>query len=429
MDRDPVSDADRKIESLTRNLLEVYEELDVIYSLAGRGLSSFDPQHQVTYVLDEAMEIFEADLGWVICVNAEACHFEIVHRGVSEEIIQACQGKVVREVLGGGKSQVRYNLGRNLGRPEAEFPDSFLCAVIRSETVVYGVLCLGRRTGRPNFTAGDLKLADVLASQAAFALENTALHQRRLREEQRMIRLQEEVRLARSIQQNLLPKAVPVVEGYDIAGATLPASTVGGDYYDFIPVEEGRLALCLGDVSGKGMPAALLMAHLQAAIRGQTLMRIDPGPALAHSNTLLYHSTGSDRFATCFYGVLDVREHRLRYANAGHDRPLLISAGGDRSRELDTCGLVLGVIPEAAYPEDSVALEPGDSLLIYSDGIIDAADGEGREFGLDALRDLVRRRPGGSAADTLARVLDTVNAHAGGAPQTDDITVVVVQRQ
>src|SRR5439155_15468502 len=121
----------------------------------------------------------------------------------------------------------------------------------------------------------------------------------------------EELRLARSIQDRLLPKHMPTLVGYEVAACTIPAQSVGGDYFDFIPMGPGHLALCLGDVSGKGMPAALLMAYLQAAIRGQTLQSASPSECLARSNRLLYQSTDSDRFATCFYGVLDAGRHEL----------------------------------------------------------------------------------------------------------------------
>lgn len=420
-------DHDRKIESLTKNLLECYEELDLIYRLSRRGQSTFDPQQNMEFILHEAMEAFEGDLGWVIA-EGEECAFEPVMDRTDDVLVKSLHRALVRDVCREGKSRLFYNLREELGLEGDNNPDSFLCTVIKTDEAMYGALCIGRRAGRENFTAGDLKLAQVVASQAAIALENGLLHRKRLEEEQAMIRLQEEFRLARSIQNNLLPKVTPTPPGYDIAGYTLPARSVGGDYYDFIKRGNGHVALCLGDVSGKGMPAALLMAHLQAAIRGQTLMKASPAECLARSNILLYESTDSDRFATCFYGVLDTTKHCLRYSNAGHDRPILFSASGE-SETLDSSGLVLGILPDSDYVESSISIEPGDFLLVYSDGIIDAADSEEHEFGLARLTELVRETHDATAKDLLNRILQAVNSHAAGAPQTDDMTLVVIRRE
>jgi sigma-B regulation protein RsbU (phosphoserine phosphatase) len=423
------TETQKKIESLTKNLLECYEELDLIYRLSRRGLSTFDPQQKMEFILREAMEIFEADMGWVVCGEEEQCFFKPVVKEVEMEVVDILQDVLVLPLCRDRKSRVFYNLQKELNLDRAGVPDSFLCTLIKTDEAVYGALCVGRTAGKENFTAGDLKLSRVMASQAAIALENGILHQKRLEEEQAMIRLQEEFRLARSIQNNLLPKEIPSSPGYNIAGYTLPARSVGGDYYDFISMGAGHLALCLGDVSGKGMPAALLMAHLQAAVRGQTLMQATPAECLSRSNTLLFQSTASDRFATCFYGILDLEQHRLRYSNAGHDRPLVISGNGSAPRQLDSSGLVLGIMPDSEYSEASISLEPGDLLLIYSDGIIDAADGSEREFGLERLTELVHEHRGETAMDLVNRILLEVNGHAGEAPQTDDMTLVVIRRE
>lgn len=418
---------DKRIESLTRNLLECYEELDLIYRLSRQGLSSFDAQRHVEFILKEAMEFFEADVGWASCSDQELCYFSPVRVGVEPGVLDAIHERVVAKLLRERKSRILHNLKAELGEGFDSCPDAFLFTVMQTDGSVYGTLCVGRTTGR-EFTAGELKLANVMASQAGIALENTSLHKKRVVEEQRLARLQEEFRLARTIQENLLPKTLPTLPGYDIAGCTLPARSVGGDYYDFIRMDERRMALALGDVSGKGMPAAMLMAHLQAAIRGQTLMLAEPALCLSRSNRLLFQSTDTDRFATCFYGVLDTGEHSLRYANAGHDRPILVSGNGRGLRELGTGGLVLGVLPDAGYGEETVPIGPGDTLVIYSDGIIDAEDGSDREFGLERLTRLVTEHRQEGARDLIQRILDDVNGHAHGVPQTDDMTLVVVRR-
>ena len=415
-----------RIDSLTRNLLDCYEELDLIYRLSRRGLSALEAQDNVAFILDEAMEIFEADAGWLMDIGTEPLFRPVAH-GIACDVASAIEGAVVTRILDSGKSRLFHDLKDEMGGVDHGF-GSFLCSVLKTDRGVFGALCVARKPGRAVFTAGDLKLADVLASQAAIGLENAMLHRRRMEEREAIVRMQEELRLARSIQDRLLPKQMPTLAGYEVAGCTIPAQSVGGDYFDFIPMGGDHLALCLGDVSGKGMPAALLMAYLQAAIRGQTLQSVSPAECLGRSNRLLFASTDIDRFASCFYGVIDADRHLLRYANAGHDRPILISSLGSPTL-LDEAGLVLGLLEESIYENVTVPLAPGEALVIYSDGIIDAATHEDVEFGQERLLELISGLHGAPADVLLERIVGEVRRHSGDAPQTDDMTVVVVRRK
>ena len=246
---------EKKIESLTRNLLECYEELDLVFRLSRGLMSTLDVGKSVALVLDEAMEIFDADVGCVVPGSGSAGLFGPVRRGIPEESAARIHDALVVPLLASGASRMFHGLRERFRDPAV--PDAFLCSVLKTDSAVYGALCVGREATGEEFTAGEMKLAKVLASQAAIAIENEALHRQRLVEQEAMIRIQEEMRLARAIQDNLLPKEMPFLAGYDIAGRSLPALSVGGDYYDFIPMESHRLGLALGDVSGKGMPAAL----------------------------------------------------------------------------------------------------------------------------------------------------------------------------
>ncbi len=423
---DPTPDAARKsIDSLTKNLLECYEELDLIYRLSRGLMTNLDAGKSAALILREALDIFEAGTGWVVPTESSAA-FEEVMENADPEMVRRLGSGPFRDVITAGRSRVFYSPATELGMTGAAVPESLLCSVLRTETAVYGLLCVGRNGAGSLFTAGDLKLADVLASQAAVAIENSVLQRRRFEEEQAMIRIQEELRLARDIQQNLLPSAVPAHPGYEIAAYAEPARSVGGDYYDFIAVEEGRSAVCLADITGKGMPAALLMANLQATIRGQTLLAAGPAECLRRSNTLLYRSTRTDRFATCVYGVLDTSAHRFVYSNAGHDHPILFRNGGHE--RLAAGGLVLGVREESGYEEAAVDLEPGDLLVLYSDGITEVFDPDGGEFGEAGLVNEACRRRGESADSVLAGILDAARAHGQGQAQGDDMTLIVIRR-
>jgi sigma-B regulation protein RsbU (phosphoserine phosphatase) len=235
------------------------------------------------------------------------------------------------------------------------------------------------------------------------------------------------MRLAYKIQTDLLPGEAPVIDGYDLAGRSIPAKTVGGDYFDFIPLEEHRLAVCLGDVVGKGMPAALLMANLQATLRAQAVDASTAEHCIRRSNRLMFNSTDVDKFVTLFYGILCSETHELRYCNAGHNYPIHVRANGDTSR-LTVGGLVLGALEDFDFREAAIPLEPDDVLVVFSDGISEATNENGDEFGEDHLAEIVRLHRGESAARIIESVMQAVREHTGDGQQSDDITIVVIKR-
>jgi sigma-B regulation protein RsbU (phosphoserine phosphatase) len=249
----------------------------------------------------------------------------------------------------------------------------------------------------------------------------------RKRAEEARIRLKEEARMARNIQMNLLPKGNPQVPRFDIAGRNVPALNVGGDYFDFIWIDDHRLAIGLGDVSGKGLASALVMANLQATIRGLALFNDDPKECLEKANKLLYRSTDARTFVSLFYAVLDSERNTLRYANAGQDIPVLLSPDG-RTELLRTRGIALGMREMATYEEEEIVIAPGDSLLIYSDGITEAMDANLEEFGAERLETIFQNSIVDSAASLMEKIFSAVSSHVGDAPQSDDMTVVVLRR-
>lgn len=288
---------------------------------------------------------------------------------------------------------------------------------------VIGLLNLFNKRAGDDFTDADARLLGIIATQSAQVIE----HARLFAEEQALKLMQEEMKLAYKIQMDLLPKEAPRLAGYDIAGVSLPAKAVGGDYFDFIHLKDHALAFCLGDVSGKGMPAALLMANLQATLRGQVMVDPSPAECLKRSNALLFKSTDADKFATLFYGVLDAGTHRLAYANAGHNYPLLLKPGIEPSR-LDLGGLVLGCLEEFTYTEGVVELAAGDTLLIYSDGITESLNADEDEFGEERLASFLMAGGAETAAKLINRIVAAVRAHAGELSQRDDMTLLIIKR-
>jgi predicted ATPase/serine phosphatase RsbU (regulator of sigma subunit)/tRNA A-37 threonylcarbamoyl transferase component Bud32 len=300
---------------------------------------------------------------------------------------------------------------------------SILCMPIQHQGKLGGILFLENSLATHTFTPARLEVLRLLSTQIAVSMENARLYA----QERELARIQEEVRLAASIQQELLPQHPPVIEGYEITGRNIPAMAVGGDYFDFIRIDDHRLAVCIGDVSGKGVPASLLMANLQASLRAQSLVTSSPRECLINSNRLLFESTSPEKFATLFYGVLDVRTHTFAYCNAGHEHPLLIDAAGG-CRELSAGGIALGMLESFPFEEAVVPFAPGDLLVMYSDGVTEAMDMSVAQFGRAGLEAVLAGRHDLSLDGLTARLVDAVREHAGSAPQSDDITVVAIRR-
>jgi len=298
---------------------------------------------------------------------------------------------------------------------------SILCVplIVKGDLIGY-LAVFNKKNGL--FSEDDKRLLSIISSQSAQIIENARL----LEEEKHLLSLREELKMAHKIQNKLLPDSVPGLSGFDIEAINIPAKTVGGDYYDFIKKNEDQLAFCIGDITGKGMPAAMLMANLQATIRSQFLVSDDYSLFMKRTNTLLYNSTEPTKFATLFFGILDASLSQLTYVNAGHDHPYLIRKN-NKSVELEATGLLLAVIEDAEYEVKQMSLLPGDVLLFFTDGITEAMNNQKQEYGLERLRNLAKSLSDQSAESIAANILRDVNSHASGAEQSDDITLIIVK--
>lgn len=286
-----------------------------------------------------------------------------------------------------------------------------------------GLLAVFNKRAAEAFSEEDQRLLSIIAAQSAQIIENARLYE----EEQALKLIQEEMRLAHEIQLNLLPKKPPDIPGYDVAGISIPAKDIGGDYYDFIAIDDDRYAFCLGDVTGKGLPAALLMANLQATIRTQTLLKANPRDCMKWSNSLLYRNTDPQKFVTAFYGIINTKSHGLSYCNAGHDNPYIFRQNEPPLR-LDTGGICLGFLEDWDYKEASLEFQPGNVMLLYSDGIPEAFNENEEEFGEERLEQLMNQIKDKPASEIINDIINSVREHVRGFPQTDDITMVVIKR-
>jgi sigma-B regulation protein RsbU (phosphoserine phosphatase) len=267
-----------------------------------------------------------------------------------------------------------------------------------------------------------VSLLSTLANQVGVALQNAALY----RESLEKAVLEEELSLARQIQERLLPSEPPRIPPFDISAVNVPSKTVGGDFYDFVDLKDGRILMAIADVAGKGVPAALLTSMLQASLRTQVPTLTGPGRALENLNELTYQFTDAHQFATFFLGILDARNRTFTYANAGHNFPLLLRADG-RIESLMEGGLLLGAFPGITWSEATVPLGEGDCLILYTDGITEARpEGMDEEYGERRFEEqvgLLREAPPRAMMDAILR---DVTAYAGE-EQADDITLIIVR--
>jgi serine phosphatase RsbU (regulator of sigma subunit)/anti-sigma regulatory factor (Ser/Thr protein kinase) len=300
-----------------------------------------------------------------------------------------------------------------------------LAVPLVSQGELIGVLNLGPRLSQQDYSSDDRKLLDNLAAQAAPALRVAQLVREQEAEAATRQRFEQELEVARLIQQNFLPKELPDLPGWQISACYRPAREVGGDFYDVIPLPDGRVGFVVGDVTDKGVPAALVMSATRSVLRASAQRLIEPGEVLERVNEHLCPDMPEKMFVTCLYGVLDTDSGLFRFANAGHDLPYVQTAEG--VIELRARGMPLGLMPGMSYEEKEATLQPGDSVLLHSDGVLEAHDAERDMFGGPRLKETMARAPGGR--ELIDHVLSDLAAFTGpDAEQEDDITMVTLQR-
>jgi serine phosphatase RsbU (regulator of sigma subunit) len=289
-----------------------------------------------------------------------------------------------------------------------------------------GLLSLGPRLSERGYSAEDRRLLAALAGYAAPAMRVGQLVRQQQAEARNRERIEQELKIAQLIQQQFLPKTVPDLPSWHVAAFYRPARTVGGDFYDFITLPDGRVMVIIGDVTDKGVPAALVMASTHALLRGAAPRLIAPGDVLAQVNDLLCNDIPAHMFVTCLALVLDPATGQLVFANAGHDVPYVRTAGG--VAELRARGMPLGLMPQMAYEEKTFQLQPGDCVLMHSDGLAEA-HGPGREmFGFPRVAALAGRALAGEAL--IDACLAELSAFTGpDHEQEDDITLVTIERR
>ncbi len=300
-----------------------------------------------------------------------------------------------------------------------------LAVPLVSQGELVGLLNLGPRLSDQDYSSDDRKLLDSLAAQAAPALQVAQLVRRQEAEARSRERIEQELRVATTIQQNFLPRKLPDLPGWGVSVYYRPAREVGGDFYDFIELPEGQIGIVIGDVTDKGVPAAMVMAATRSVLRASAQRVVSPGEVLERVNELMCPDMPAKMFVTCLYGVLEPASGRFRFANAGHNLPYVRTADG--VTELRATGMPLGLLPGIVYEETQGQLEPGETMLLHSDGVAEAHGPEGEMFGFPRLQDVVGARSG--RGEVIDRVLTDLSGFTGSDwEQEDDITLVALTR-
>lgn len=301
--------------------------------------------------------------------------------------------------------------------------EPYLVLPLRYAGEFLGLIALGRKITETRYTAVEVSLLQTLTNQTSVAITNALLYRDSLEKSL----LEEELSLARRIQQQSLPRQLPRTPGFGLAALNAPSKFVGGDYYDTVDLGHGRYLVAIADVAGKGVPAALLASMVQASIRTQAPDRKPVSTMMGRLNRLVHEATPDDRFATCFLAEVAGHGLTLSFANAGHNYPILRSASGT-CRYLTDGSIPLGIEPNVHYPQSETTLRPGDALILYTDGITDARNRLGEDFGETRLMELVERIPARFTAEEIIRTIaDEVARFSDGAEQMDDITLVALK--
>jgi serine phosphatase RsbU (regulator of sigma subunit) len=419
------------VRDVVSETLDRYREINLLYRIGETIGGCLDASEIPNLVLREVQRIIRADAGIVVLpAGASTRSYDDV--GIkgsfgATDHVRALHA-ACHEAIGQASETNQPSIVTIECSPEASGAGmgTILCAPIKTQGVTWGAIILGRSAGQPEFTAADGKLAMALAHQAAIAMETARLH----REELKQQRLEEELAIGRQIQLSLLPQSYPVIPGWEFATVYEPARQVGGDFYDLFPLPgvPDHLSLVVADVTGKGIPAALLMAFSRTIIRSESMDGCGPARILRQANRAIVHDIRSSLFLSVCCATLDTRSGSLVYASGGHDPPLWFQAETGGTQWLSARGFVLGAFPEVEPEECAIDLGPGDLLVFYTDGVTEARSPSRDLFGEDRLRATVEAHARGGARRTQQALVGELEAFKAGTPQSDDLTLLIVSR-
>lgn len=439
-----------EIENLTEELVERFNEVNLIYDISDALSAVLDPQKVCEVIIEKAVEVIGIEKASIMLYDEELdCLYIAASHGIDlpeEEL------RKIHVAPGEGVSGKVFSTGKHLlieNTEESSLPDlphpnrgykkrSFISIPMRSykktsflsvpmvytpkqsEKKVMGVINMTDKKSSDMFTAGDLQLLKSVASQAAMSLYNIEL----IEEVKDAERVKKEMEIAQQIQMGLLPAQPPAIPGIELAGRCLPATQVGGDYYDFFLSADNKLGLVIADVSGHNVGAALMMAVARSALRSELRTEHSPAKILENTNLILYEDlTHAELFITMFYAEYDANTRILRYSNGGHNHPIMLRKGN--CSFLDTDGMLIGMLEFVNFEEKIIYLQPDDFIIFYTDGVVEAVNEEREMFRVHRLCRVIEANWQSHAHELLNNIYDALDRYSGSALRSDDITVVV----
>ena len=417
------------------------DRLALLYRLSQTFNSSLNLDEVLNRVMDEVIAAMRAERGFVMLHKADGRLVFRVARGMDQKTIDEPRFQISRSVV----ERVARE-GQPILTSDAQRDDRFsmrrsvkilglrsiLCVPLKIRDKVSGVVYVDNRLKVGIFTQADLELLTAIASSAAIAVENARLYQVAVEKG----RLERELQMAREVQASFLPRETPQVPGWEFAARWQPAREVAGDYYDFIPVDFNLAkgsepsqgwGIVIADVSDKGMPAALFMALTRSIVRASVGRAPSPADGIAHANQLICADSTRGMFVTLFYALLNPATGEITYVNAGHNPPLLCRADQDQLTKLTRTGMALGVVEDTPFEQHTLRLNPGDFILLYTDGVTDAIDAHWQDFGMERLQRVILDHRHAPAADVMAALEQALGDFVGSSAPFDDMAMVVIK--
>lgn len=417
------------VSSLTEELKRV-SRLEKLVEVSRVINSTLDLNKMLKMILDTALEGVNGDRGTVYLLEEEKNELwsKVFEGGKSVTIRlpvgKGIAGKVAEtgEIMNIQDASKDSRFNPEIDKKTGYKTKSILCMPLRNkEKKMLGVFqLLNKKNG--TFTVEDEQFIETLSIQVSSALENARLY----KQEQKKIEMEKEMSAAAEVQKNLFPAHITQVPGYQISAVNIPAKETSGDMYDFIPFSDNKVVFTLGDVSGKGLPAAILMATLQTVLHDLPHYKCSPAYCLSRSNEIISRVSSSGKFITLFFGVLDADEHKLTYSNAGHEHPYLIRNGS--VERLKEGGVPIGVLPDSPFGEHEYPINPGDLLVVFSDGVNDASNSRGEHFSEERLEKLIYDNQHLNPDDLIDLICREIKNFTEDEEQFDDITLVVIRR-
>ena len=409
------------------------DHLALLCRLSQTFNSSLDLDEVLNLVIDEVIAATGAERGFLMLRDEQGELVFRAARGMDQRTIEApgfeISRGVVERVAREGQPQLTSDAQSDAWLSARDSVmllglRSVLCVPLRLRQATLGAIYVDSRLQAGIFRDEDLDLLSAIASFAAIAIDNARLYQVAVEKG----RMERELQVAREVQSSLIPRETPNLAGWDFAARWEPALEVGGDFYDFVPTERG-LGLVIADVSDKGMPAALFMALSRSILRASLTSALSPAEGMRQANRLIHADSPDSMFVTVFYALLDPATGELAYVNAGHNPPVLWCAQQENLIELSRSGMAMGLFGGVDFEQRVVHMQPGDLILLYTDGVSEAMDAEQREFGMERVRRVLLDHRHATAQDVAAALERGLHSFTTAAAPSDDITFVVVRHK